>query len=151
MSIDLNKASIGELRSVFGSLSAPDAALRDGFYRAQFIGPWWLRASGRPSVALSGLPGWLGKRFLTPDVATNILQQGADTVQALSMTVVPGISQVDGKPGLALHYGKNAAIPWRWVRDELRVLDDKTLLCFTVINLPVLRHLAFPFLLERQP
>ncbi len=41
-------------------------------------------------------------------------------------------------------------LPWRWVTDELRALDDRTLLGMTRIDLPGLRGLAFPFLLERE-
>ena len=59
-----------------------------------------------------------------------------------------------GKPGVALHYvpqdGKPAPTPWRWVRDELRAVDDDTLLGFTVVDLPLLRRMAFPFLLTRE-
>lgn len=67
MSFALHQASIRELKALFSTLPPPDAALRHGFFRARFIGPAWLRLSGRPSVALSGLPGWQGKRFLTAD------------------------------------------------------------------------------------
>lgn len=154
MPFALHQASIGELKALFSTLPPPDAALRHGFFRARFIGPAWLRASGRPSVALSGLPGWQGKRFLNADDATNVLKKGDALVQALAMRVTPGTSQVDGRPGLALHYvaqdGVPAPFPWRFVRDELRAVDADTLLGMTVVDLPVLRHLAFPFLLERE-
>lgn len=46
--------------------------------------------------------------------------------------------------------GVPAPFPWRFVRDELRAVDAPTLLGMTVVDLPVLRHLAFPFLLERE-
>lgn len=148
------KASIGELRALFSALKAPDPSMRHGFFRASFIGPAWLRATGRPSVALSGLPGWQGKKFLNADDATNVLQQGDTVREALAMRVTPGLSQVDGRPGLALHYvpqnGKPAPIPWRYVRDELRAVDANTILGFTVIDLPLLRLLSFPFLLTRE-
>lgn len=150
MTFALQHASIAQLKILFSNLPAPDAAMRRGFFRASFIGPRWLRMTGGPSVALSGLPGWQGKRFLSADSATNMLKKNGKLTQALSMTVVAGLSQVDGKPGVALHYGADARIPWRWVRDELRRVDEHTLLGMTVINLPVLRHLAFPFLLERE-
>lgn len=150
-----HQASIGELRALFSSLPPPAPAMRRGFFRASFIGPAWLRASGRPSVGLSGLPGWQGKKFLDADNATNVLKRGDALVEALAMRVTPGRSQVDGRPGVALHYvpgadGKPAPIPWRWVRDEMRAVDDNTLLGFTVIDLPLLRRVAFPFLLTRE-
>ena len=42
-------------------------------------------------------------------------------------------------------------VPWRWVTDELRALDEHTLLGMTRLDLPLLRRFVFPFLLEREP
>lgn len=154
MSFAHSTASLGALKALFSSLPPPHAGMRHGFFRASFIGPAWLRVTGRPSVELSGLPGWQGKKFLNADDATNVLQKGDTRREALAMRVTPGLSQVDGKPGLALHYvpqqGKPAPLPWRLVRDELRAVDDNTILGMTVIDLPLLRLLAFPFLLTRE-
>lgn len=143
---NLNTASLRTLRQSFATASVPAPAQRTGFWRARFIGPWWLRLGGRPSVALSGLRGWQGKRFLTPDSATNVLTRG----DALSMQCRECPSAIDGGAVAALTYGDGGPIPWRWVTDELRALDDRTLLGMTIINLPLLRHFAFPFLLERD-
>lgn len=154
MTFAQHNASIRELKKMFSSLPPPDAAMRHGFFRATFVGPAWLRLSARPSLEVSGLPGWQGKKFLNADDATNVLKRAGGLQEALAMRVTPGVSQVDGKSGLALHYvphdGKPAPLPWRFVRDELRAVDADTLLCMTVIDLPVLRHLAFPFLLQRE-
>lgn len=161
MSPRMQTASIGELKALFSSLKPPAPAMRHGFFRAAFIGPAWLRLSARPSLEVSGLPGWQGKKFLSADDATNILKKGDTLVEALAMRVTPGTSQVDGQQGVALHYvsgvpgvpgtdGKPVPLPWRWVRDELRAVDDNTILGFTVINLPLLRLMAFPFLLTRE-
>lgn len=151
MSADaLSKAPLRRIRQVFESLEPAPASMRDGFFRARFIGPWWLRASAGPSVALSGLPGWQGKRFLDADTATNVLRGRAGSVEKLRMRCREGRSLVDGRPGIALHYGSEAVPPWRWIVDELRALDDDTLLGMTVIDLPLLRGLAFPFLLRRE-
>jgi hypothetical protein len=65
------------------------------------------------------------------------------------MQLLPIRSKVDGQPGVALHYGAEAPLPWRWVTDELRQIDQHRVLGMTVIDLPILRHWAFPFLLER--
>lgn len=150
MATSYRTASLRELRQLFATLSPPDAAFRHGFFRASFVGPAWYRLGGFPSVHLSGLPYWQGKKFLTPDSATNILRQRDGLVQALSMTVVAGPSRVDGRPGVALTYGQEAPFPWRHVRDELRVIDDRTLLGITKVDLPLLRYFGFPFLLERE-
>ncbi|MBP7178151.1 MAG: hypothetical protein KBD35_05325 [Moraxellaceae bacterium] len=154
MTFAYQTASISELKKQFSALPAPAASVRHGFFRASFVGPAWLRLSARPSLEISGLPGWQGKKFLSVDDATNVLKKRGTLVEALAMRVTPGVSQVDGRQGLALHYvaknGKPAPLPWRFVRDELRAVDADTLLCMTVIDLPVLRHLAFPFLLQRE-
>ena len=150
MSFAHARASIGELRALFSSLTPPDASMRRGFFRARFVGPLWLRASAGPSIALGGLPGWQGKRFLSTDAATNVLARKSGAVDALSMTIVDGASRIDGKTGVELSYGESAPFPWRFVRDELRAVDADTMLGMTVIDLPLLRRLAFPFLLERE-
>lgn len=66
------------------------------------------------------------------------------------MHCVQGMSLVDGQQGVALNYGADAPIPWRWVKDEMRILDDQTYLCMTVIDLPFIRKLSFPFILRRE-
>lgn len=147
----LHRASLRELSRLYSSLQAPAERLRAGSFRAEFIGPWWLRVSSGPSIRLAGLPGWRGKRFLDASTATNVLRtRDGSFIEALTIRCLPGPSLVDGKPGLALHYGAQAPRPWRWVRDELRALDEDTLLAMTVIELPVLQRLAFPFLLVRE-
>ena len=142
--------SLTGLRRLFRDLPAPAPAMRAGFYQARFIGPWWLRSSGPLGVALGGLPGWQGKRFLSPDSATNVLARRGVQTECLHMHCSEGASPMDGRPSVQLHYGAQAPRPWRWVRDELRVLDSHHLLGMTVIDLPGLRGQAFPFLLQRQ-
>lgn len=154
MPFTLHKASLGELKALFATLPAPAPAQRRGFFRATFIGPAWIRLSARPSLEISGLPGWQGKAFLSADDATNVLRKGDVTVQALAMRVTAVTSRADGQPGLALTYppqnGKPAPVPWRWVRDEIRQFDEDTILAFTFVDLPLLRHVGFPFLLTRE-
>jgi hypothetical protein len=125
--------------------------MRRGFFRASFIGPFWYRWSGFPSVHIAGLRHWQGKKFLSPNTATNILRHGDGVVQAFAMTVEAGTSMIDGKQGVALCYGAQGPRPWRWVRDELRAVDERTLLGMTLVDLPLLRHFYFPFLLVREP
>lgn len=150
----LRHESPSALKARFRTLSAPTDAQLHGFFRAEFIGAALIRATARPSLALLGLPGWQGKRFLTSMDATNILKRGDATVEHLAMRVTAVTSYVDGQPGLALTYpaqdGKPAPRPWRWVRDEIRVADADTLLAFTFVDLPLLRYFGFPFLLLRE-
>lgn len=154
MTHPLTHASLGELKKLFATLPAPAADQRRGFFRATFIGPAFIRLTARPTLEVTGLPGWQGKQFLNADNATNILRRGDSTVQHLAMRVTPVTSYADGKPALALTYppqdGKAAPAPWRWVRDEIRQLDENTILAFTFVDLPLLRHVGFPFLLVRE-
>lgn len=143
-------ASLNHIRQVFKQLEPAAEHLRYGFFRASFIGPWWLRISAMPSIALSGLVGWQGKKFFDPFRATNILKTKKGQTEKLQMTCQAVQSLVDGKQGIALQYGADAVLPWRWVVDEIRVLDENTLLCMTVINLPLLKHFSFPFILSRE-
>lgn len=145
----LSHASLKQLRQLFQQLSPPPLSIRTGFYQASFIGPAWLRACAEPSVALCGLPGWQGKRFLDPLTATNVLRRRGQLVEKFSMQCNRRPSLIDGQNGVDLSYGACGPIPWRWLRDELRQLDDNTLLGMTIIALPILKHLAFPFLLRR--
>jgi len=142
-------ASIRELQQLFGTLGVPPTP-PSGLYRAEFIGPTWLRLSGRPGVSLAGLPRWLGKRFLGPDSATNVLAGKDGNTEKLHMHCATVSSSIDGRPSLVLTYGPRAPRPWRWVRDELRYIDDRMLLGMTVIEQPLLRRLPLPFLLVRD-
>lgn len=144
-------AGLTSIRSTYEQLYPMPVSMRRGNYQARFIGPLWLRALAPISLWLTGLPGWWGKRFMHDAEATNILVKNGRRVEKMSMHCIEDRSLIDGKPTVALHYGNKAPIPWRWVVDEIRVLDDHTLLCMTVVNLPVLKHLSFPFLLSREP
>lgn len=146
----LATASLGYIRHFFRELPSDIGKISSGFYRASFIGPWWLRVSAMPSIALSGLKGWQGKQFFDAHNATNILKTKQGLVEKLHMRCVQGESLVDGKWGVALNYGVDAPIPWRWVKDEMRILDEQTFLCMTVIDLPLIRKLSFPFILRRE-
>lgn len=147
--MDYHKASIKDLKKLYRDSALPDQTMRHGFFRASFIGPLWIRLSAKPTLNLTGLPHWQGKRFLTENSATNVLLQQGRDVDALEMSLEPVTSYVDGSKALAFCYGSNSPRPWRWVRDELRAIDGDTLLGITFVDLPILRNFAFPFLLER--
>jgi hypothetical protein len=146
----LNRLSLGGLVELFSTLQPLPEAMRAGFYRAAFVGPWWLRVGGPPSVHLGGLPGWQGKKFLDAERATNILLRGGKRVEALTMHCKPCKSKVDGRTSIALHYPHAAPLPWRWVTDELRMLDSRTILAVTVVHKPLVERLRFPFLLTHE-
>lgn len=143
----LNQLSLGQLLARYRQLPAATDLL--GSWRAEFVGPWWLRRSAAPSIALSGMPGWYGKRFVDAQAAVNLQRRGEQLQELLPMRHSAQASWLDGQPCVALSYGKDARLPWRWVRDELRQLDEQHCLCLTFVDLPGLRRLGFPFLLVR--
>jgi hypothetical protein len=136
-------------RRVFGSLPAPSAPPRPGDYHAEFVGPFWLRWSAQPSLALTALAGWCGKRFTATGAVNLVARRGAPTLrEALPMQPRVEPSSVDGQPAVRMHYARTSGVPWRWTIDELRPLADGSWLGLMHLELPLLRHLHFPFLLR---
>ncbi len=154
MSFPLSHGSIRALEALFRTLPAPDDTDLRGSFRASFVGPALIRWTARPTLALTGLPGWYGKRFLDARNATNLLDRGGTLREHLAMEVTEVVSYVDGRPGRALTYpardGRPAPLPWRWVRDEMRRFDERTILAFTFVDRPLVRRIGFPFLLVRE-
>jgi hypothetical protein len=108
-----------------------------------------LRTTGRPGVALLGLPSWQGKQFLDPLLATNIVGTGSRQRERLQMHCAIAPSTLDHRPCAVLSYDADAPRPWRWITDELRRLDEHRLLGMTQLHHPWLRAPALPFLLTR--
>lgn len=125
-----------------------------GDYRAEFIGPRPLRAAAPWAIALNGMPRWHGKRFTGNGTAVNLLRASAaaDTPLLERLPMIVGIepSWLDGQPAIVVSYGPDGPIPWRWVRDEFRTLDAKTLLGLTFAGGRWSRRAAAPFLLIRE-
>ena len=144
--VDITHESLGHLRRLFISLPAPDTLT--GVYRAEFVGPAWLRALEPPSLALGGLAGWWGKAFDDRGRAINIVVSEGNQRRVLPMTIARGPSLIDGVTGFTLGYPKGAPFPWPWVVDEVRRLDEQTLLCMTLVKSKSLSQLAFPFALH---
>lgn len=141
--------AIGSLRQQFCSLAPPALDRLTGAYRAEFIGPAWLRALAPPALALGGLAGWWGKTFDGQGGATNIVVRGGIQSAVLPMVVLEAPSRIDARPSLTLHYPAGSPFPWQWVIDEMRKLDDTTLLCVSMARPRPLVWLAFPFLLHQ--
>jgi len=131
----------------FTTLSAPDLHALKGVYRGQFTGSAWLRLSAPSSLALAGLGGWWGKIFPGDGTGHNLVIHQGKLIRKfpIRLAVIPSL--VDGKPGLTVQYTPECPFPWPHVIDELRCLDETTLLGLTIINQGFLRRLAFPFLL----
>jgi hypothetical protein len=107
MSVIDSRISLKGLKQRFATATLPTEAQRGGFWKARFIGPLWLRLGGMPSCYLGGLWGWLGKKFLTADSATNVLARGGGHHRragrcSARVTALPAL---DGRPVAALTYG----------------------------------------------
>lgn len=147
LAIDL---SIATYVSRFAALPMPDESVLQGRFRAQFVGPAWLRLSAGPSVSLAGLRAWWGKELCGYGAAYNLVGKDGGLKRVLPMELSVATSHVDGKACAALRYGKESPFPWPHVIDELRALSPTELLGMSVIDAPLLRRLAFPFLLVRE-
>ncbi|NPC95613.1 hypothetical protein [Nocardioides sp. zg-DK7169] len=141
----------------WGDLPAPGLAdLRaevSGDLRASFARP--LTRVAPLGLGLVGLPRWQGKRFRDDGAdgdgiagANVVRRRDGATEEVLAMRASIGASFADGRPAVVVAYAADARRPWRWVRDELRLRPDGTLLGMTWVDAPVLRRApGTPFLL----
>lgn len=134
--------------AVFAELPSPQAPPVEADFLAEFVGPGWLRLSAGPSLKLTALAGWCGKRF-TGGRAENLLRPRRGGPLQVSLAMQSGLapSSIDGRTTVRLQYPPEAGVPWRWAVDELRPLVDGAWLGMMHLELPVLRRLHFPFLL----
>lgn len=131
----------------------PAPALEDvvGDLCAEFVTP--LRRLAPLGLGLVGLPRWHGKRFAPTGpgelAGINLLRApGGGFEERLPMRAVLGAGLADGRPAVIVTYAADAPRPWRWVRDELRVLDDGVLVGMSYVDRPLLRRGGLPFLLR---
>ncbi len=153
--IDTLPQSLGRLRARFTELSAPAQDEVRGTYRAVFVGPAILRAVAPRAIALAGMRRWYGKRFDGAGEAVNLVRDAGGTVRDILPTrTFVDTSWLDGGDALIVSYGADprqaAPVPWRWVRDEFRTLDDGTLLGMTFAGGAWSRIAASPFVLVRD-
>jgi hypothetical protein len=148
--LELAGLSITKLRSLFSSLPPIDVHELDTVYRAELIGPLWLRRSAGPALSLTGLRGWWGKDFSQNNIAYNLINTADGIKPKLQMEMRMAPSPFDGTTTTLLTYPLAAPIPWRYVSDELRRLDETRILAMTFVNRPLFYRIAFPFILCRQ-
>ncbi len=141
-----------ELRKRFGGLPAPDLDALAGRYSGGFPQPRAYELACRWGMAATGLGGWHGKRFETPGAGateahvTNLVR--SDEVKPMVARIDSSLH--DGAPALVCTYRPDETPPYRWVRDEFRAWDERTLLGLAVLDVPVLRAVGFPFVLRRD-
>lgn len=144
--------SLGALRSVFSQARRPVELPDPGDYLVTFVGPAPLRVVAPRAIALGGMPGWRGKRFSSGGEAMNLVDddEGGPTREILPMRVTLESSWLDGGRVIVCSYGADSPMPWRWVRDEFRPLDDGRLIGLTFAGGPWSRVAAAPLVLTRS-
>lgn len=140
-------SGIRSAQALFAGLSPP-AALT-GCWRAEFVGPGWLRRLAPLGMSLSPLNGWRGKRFDAEGRGLNLVLRGGRVHGLVPMRQEARASRLDGRPVLASQYAADAPLLLRGVADEFRQLRTDCLLGLMTIDRPGLRGLALPFLLHR--
>lgn len=140
------------LRRTWSSLQAPALDSLAGDWEAEFVAP--LRTVAPVGLGWIGLPRWYGKRLRADSgtlTGTNLLRTPTGLTETLPMEVALELSRIDAHPAVVVSYARGSRKPWPWVVDELRTLDDDTVLGMTVVDLPVLRRAGgTPFLLRRR-
>ena len=149
-SADFNQLSLPSFKSLFAHLLPPQSSELKGIYQAEFVGPFWLRKTAGPFLALASFKGWWGKQFGGVEQGVNLFFRSGKllALHPFTLTIMPSL--VDDKPSVVIRYAPNAPFPWYFAQDELRWFDDARtmLLGLTILNKGILRRLAFPFLLH---
>jgi hypothetical protein len=149
----LPEGSVRALQRSFRESPVPELSALVGRHEANFAG--WLRLGGPLAMSLTGMHGWWGKRFRAPagDRGTlegeNLLQRRGRLVASIPMTARVAPSRVDGRPAIVISYPPDARWPHRRVEDELRPVDDRTLLGLS-FGLPLAPREGAPFILQRR-
>ena len=139
--------SVRQALLTWAALDVPSLTDLEGTWRPEFLRP--LRHVAPAGLALLGLPRWEGKRFLGT-AGTNLVRRGPDDVEErLPMVLGIDASWADARPAAVVSYAADAPRPWRWVRDEIRLLDTVSAIGLTFTDVPGGRRLGLPFLLHR--
>lgn len=134
-------------KRLFNVLAAPPANLQ-GRFEAELTGPAFAQKLSRFGLSLRGFAGWHGKAFDGQGRGVNLMQREGKLIEAVPMTTSIETSPIDGRESFFIRYPADTLWPWPHVIDELRVVDDKTLLGMTHLTSgPVI---ALPFLLHRK-
>ena len=146
----LNKLSLFDFPGLFATLEPPRRETLCGIFRGSFVGPGWVRQLARPLLVVTGLGGWWGKDFDLQGNAINLVWRRGQMQRRFPMLLAEGLSYIDRKPGLALHYAPENSFPWPWIVDELRSIHPGLILWMTMLQHGPLKRLALPFVLQPQ-
>lgn len=143
-----------QVRDAFAAAPSPHLLLLVGRHRAEFVGDRWWQSAGPRVAAVAGMPGWWGKQFEAPAgrqpvlEGHNLLMRAGELGRSYPMRARVAPSRTDGRPALVVSYPPPAPWQWRQVTDELRPLDEHTLVGLTFTTLPTFPA-GLPFVLHR--
>lgn len=148
------RGSVRALQRTFRAAAEPELGALVGRHQATFSG--WLRLGGPLSMSLTGMHGWWGKQFRPAPAAggdtlegENLVRRHGRLVESIPMSAQLGPSRVDGRTAILVEYPPDAPWPHNRVRDELRPLDDRTLLGLS-FGLPLAPRGGAPFVVHRR-
>ncbi|MBE2222413.1 MAG: hypothetical protein IAF02_12770 [Anaerolineae bacterium] len=147
---EVNKFKLTEFRTLFSELRSPQISEMNGRFRSEFVGPGWLRTIAPPGLAPLGLGGWWGKTFDGQGGGMNIVQRQGELREIMPIVLKEEVSLINGRSGLNITYPPGTRFPWPWVVDEIRWLDDNTILGMTLVTKAGMHRLALPFLLHKN-
>lgn len=135
--------------TLFRSLPILPVGSLQGRYSGHLTGPDWLRVLTGPILGLVGLPRWWGKLLTGHGAGFNLAQQRQTIAATVPFRLERRPSLIDGRLGVTLIYPETARLPLPWLVDELRPLDENTLLGMSMLARLGLHRLSMPFLLHR--
>jgi hypothetical protein len=148
-------SSLSSLTSAFSRSRDPELSDLLGTHDGLFAGPWWLRYPAPFVIKVIGMPGWCGKTFRRSSVDTMLI--GDNLVRAADGQIKPsvpitariGTARLDRRPAIIIDYPDTASWPLRNITDEVRPLDDDTLLGLTY-GIPAAPSTGAPFILRHH-
>lgn len=145
----LNQQPLRAFKAIYTNLTLPDVNAMPGTYRGAFIGPAWLRSIAPRGLQVAGLGGWWGKVLRSDGTGANLVERNGVLSEQFPIGYGQARSLIDRNPCMAIHYTPACPFPWPSVVDELRILDETSLLGMSLINWKAIHRLALPFLLTR--
>jgi hypothetical protein len=149
-------SSVRSLLRAFREAREPKLEAIVGAFEGSYAGPAIVRLPAPLFMAITGMPGWFGKEFDPPGSdatvlsGRNLIRRHGSLDRSIPMRARVAPSRIEGRLALVLSYPSDARWPWRRTTDELRPLDDETLLGIGFVDAPVIRRLALPFVLRRR-
>lgn len=138
-------APMKEYREVFRQLSPLPAEQLKGSYNQIPLGSvsgtkFWML-----SIIIAGLPGIQGKEFDQNGEGFNLCYL-VDGIKKIGPIYIAGVgpSIIDGKPSLIIRYRSK-----RYMIDELRFLDENTLMGMGYFKFGFIHSPGYPFLLKK--